>query len=101
MRAVYPDARNPHAFPELLREGFEPHTRGARSGWPAAAPDDGRRHHQDLRAQGRRAARATRARSAAREDLEKMVRHWARTTAKAAGLGKGRLAEGFKVVVTS
>ncbi len=26
MRAVYPDARNPHAFPELMREGFEPHT---------------------------------------------------------------------------
>ncbi|MFI5035955.1 MAG: PIG-L deacetylase family protein, partial [Acidimicrobiales bacterium] len=26
LRAVYPDARNPHAFPELAREGFEPHT---------------------------------------------------------------------------
>ncbi|MGB8180730.1 MAG: PIG-L family deacetylase, partial [Acidimicrobiales bacterium] len=25
LRAVYPDARNPHAFPELIREGFEPH----------------------------------------------------------------------------
>ena len=23
---AYPDARNPHAFPELIREGFEPHT---------------------------------------------------------------------------
>ncbi len=26
LRAVYPDARNPHAFPEFMREGFEPHT---------------------------------------------------------------------------
>ena len=24
--AVYPDARNPFAFPELLEEGLEPHT---------------------------------------------------------------------------
>src|SRR6202034_535190 len=24
--AVYPDARNPFAHPELLEEGFEPHT---------------------------------------------------------------------------
>jgi LmbE family N-acetylglucosaminyl deacetylase len=26
MAAVYPDSRNPRAFPELLREGFQPHT---------------------------------------------------------------------------
>ncbi len=25
LAAVYPDARNPHAHPELLREGYEPH----------------------------------------------------------------------------
>jgi hypothetical protein len=30
-----------------------------------------------------------------------MLKAWARKTAKDAGLGKGRLAEGFKVVSTS
>ena len=32
MRAVYPDARNPHAFPELLREGLDAAHRAARCG---------------------------------------------------------------------
>ena len=36
-----------------------------------------------------------------RDDLETMVRHWARTTAKRFGLKKKRLAESFKVVTTA
>jgi len=33
--------------------------------------------------------------------LKKMLKTWARSVAKSAGMDKGRLAEGFKVVITS
>ena len=36
-----------------------------------------------------------------RKGVKKMVRAWARATAKGADLGKRRLAEGFKVVITN
>ena len=36
-----------------------------------------------------------------RDDLDKLLKEWARGIAKEAGLGKGRLAEGFRRVVTA
>ena len=37
--AVYPDARNPFAFPDLLEEGLEPHTVARDCGsWPPTGP---------------------------------------------------------------
>ena len=55
LRAVYPDARNPHAFPELVREGFEPHT-VRRSLARRRAAEHGGRHHQDVRPEVRGAS---------------------------------------------
>jgi len=98
MRAVYPDARNPHAFPELLHEGCEPHTvplvwmTGAA---PTMVVDISKRFSNKMAALSKHESQV-----GDRADLEKMLRRWARTTAKVAGLGKGHLAEGFRVVVT-
>ena len=99
MRAVYPDARNPHAFPELLREGFEPHTVGVvwlSSTQPTMVVDITKSFKAKHAALTKHESQVGH-----REDLEKMLRLWARTTAKNAGLGKAHLAEGFKVVATS
>ncbi|HUX04987.1 MAG TPA: PIG-L deacetylase family protein [Acidimicrobiales bacterium] len=99
LRAVYPDARNPHAFPELLGEGLKPHS--VASVWLAgnASPT----MVVDITDTFERKCAALRRHESQvgeRDDLEAMVRHWARVTAKGAGLGKGRLAEGYKVVTT-
>ncbi len=99
MRAVYPDARNPHAFPELLAEGYLPHTVGVvwlSSQQPTMVVDITKRFGQKLTALTKHESQV-----GDREDLEPMLKAWARTTAKNAGLAKGRLAEGFRVVSTS
>ncbi len=99
LRAVYPDARNPHAFPELVREGFEPHTVPVvwLTGFqPTMVVDITKVFHQKHAALTRHESQV-----GDRVDLEKMLRQWARMTAKNAGLGKAHLAEGFKVVSTS
>ena len=36
-----------------------------------------------------------------RDELDKMLKEWARTVAKSADLGKGRLAEGFRRITTA
>ena len=100
--AVYPDARNPFAYPELLEvEGLEPWTvpelwiMGGPSCPPHAAV------HSDITATIDRkiaALRAHRSQTAHREDLEEMVRTWAAMTAEAAGLAEGRLVESFRRV---
>lgn len=98
MRAVYPDARNPHAFPELLREGLEPHAvwvvwlSGAQ---PTMVVDITKTFKRKYKALTRHKSQV-----AHRQDLKPMLKLWARKTAKDAGLGKGRLAEGYKVVST-
>ncbi len=98
LRAVYPDARNPHAFPELKREGYEPHT--VRTVWvagtrPTMVVDITKTFDRKLAALRRHESQVGH-----RDDLHKMVRQWARLTAKGAGMGKSRLAEGFRVVTT-
>ena len=100
LRAVYPDARNPHAFPELLAEGLEPHA--VKTVWLASSVDPTmivdvtKTIDRKLAALRRHASQV-----GDRDDLETMVRHWARTTAKRFGLKKKRLAESFKVVTTA
>ena len=99
MRAVYPDARNPHALPELLREGFQPHTVWAvwiSTAQPTMVVDITKVFKRKYAALARHNSQV-----AHRHDLKPMLKAWARKTAKDAGLGKGRLAEGFKVVSTS
>lgn len=99
MRAVYPDARNPHAFPELLAEGLEPHKVWVvwlSSQQPTMVVDITKSFDAKFAALTKHESQVGH-----RDDLEKMMRTWARLTAKNAGLGKGRLAEGYRVVSTS
>jgi LmbE family N-acetylglucosaminyl deacetylase len=98
LRAVYPDARNPHSFPEMLREGYEPHT--VKTVWlagtnPTMVVDISSTFKRKIAALRRHESQVSH-----RDDLEKMLRQWARTTAKNAGMGKARLGEGFRVVTT-
>ncbi len=98
LRAVYPDARNPHAFPELLREGFEPHTVDQvwfSSAQPNLVVDISKVFDRKIAA-----LRKHESQVGHREDLEKMLRRNSRMVAKAAGLGKARLAEAYRVVAT-
>jgi LmbE family N-acetylglucosaminyl deacetylase len=99
LRAVFPDARNPHAFPELLREGLEPHVVAQvwLTGWQPTMVVDITKHFDTKHL----ALTRHESQVGGNKGLKKMLRNWARLTAKNAGLGKGRLAEGFKVVVTN
>lgn len=96
--AVYPDSRNPHSFPELVREGFAPHTVATvwlSGGQPTMVVDITKVFERKLAALSRHDSQVGHL-----EDLEKTLKTWARATAKNAGLAKGRLGEGFKVVNT-
>jgi LmbE family N-acetylglucosaminyl deacetylase len=98
MRAIYPDARNPHAFPELVREGFEPHV--VSTVWisgtnPTMVVDITKVFDLKYAALKRHQSQV-----GGRVGLKKMLKSWARLNAKNAGLGKGRLGESFKVVNT-
>lgn len=99
LRAVYPDARNPHAFPELIREGFEPHT--VAEVWlggatPTMVVDITKTFDQKFEALSKHVSQIGN-----RKGLKKMLRNWSAATAKNAGMKEGRLAEGFRVVATS
>jgi LmbE family N-acetylglucosaminyl deacetylase len=99
LRAVYPDARNPHAFPELVAEGYAPHTvsqvwLGATA--PTMVVDITKTFDQKFAALSQHVSQV-----GGREGLDTMLKSWARLTAKSAGMAKGKLAEGFRVVTTS
>lgn len=100
LQAVYPDARNPYAHPELLGEGLEPHAVG--EVWLMASPHANRfvdiTHHID------RKLAALRCHESQIDDparIEAIVRSWTSATAEAAGFGSGRFAEAFQVVDTA
>lgn len=99
MRAVYPDARNPHAFPELLREGLIPHA--VSSVWLSGGEATMVVDITDIFDRKLAALKRHESQVGHRDDLEKMLKSWARMTAKNAGLAKGHLAEAFKVVNTA
>ena len=100
MCAVYPDSRNPFAFPELAAEGLEAHT--VPEVWVMAAPRADT--FVDVTDQFGRKLAALRAHVSQHTDsegqLEGMLRGWLGANAAAAGLPDGRLAEGFMRVVT-
>jgi len=97
--AVYPDARNPRAYPEQVVDGLAPHT--VSEVWLMAHPtSDLRIDVTDTFAQKLAGLRAHESQTGHRDDLEEMLRSWLRTGAEAGGLPEGRLAESFKVVVT-
>lgn len=98
--AVYPDARNPFAFPDLLEEGLEPHT--VPELWIMATE----RADRVVDATGvferkLAALRSHRSQVGDGDHLEDLLRSWMSGTALAAGLPEGRLAESFQVVNTA
>jgi LmbE family N-acetylglucosaminyl deacetylase len=100
LAAVYPDARNPHAFPELLAdEGLEPWS--VRELWLADAPE--RLHNQvvDVTETFDRkiiALRSHVSQVGGWTDLEDAMRSGFGGVARSHGLPDGRLAEAFQVV---
>jgi LmbE family N-acetylglucosaminyl deacetylase len=98
--AVYPDARNPFAFPELLSgEGLEPWT--VREVWLAASPTPG--HYVDVTGSFPRkvaALRAHESQTGHMEGLEDFLRGWLTRAATQGGLAEGSLAEAFQVIDT-
>lgn len=98
MCAVYPDARNPFAHPELAAEGLEAWT--VREVWIAGmqqpnhyvdVTDTFERKKEALRRHESQMAGLTR-------DLDEMLRDWMGLTARRGGLPEGRLAEAYHVM---
>jgi len=97
--AVYPDARNPFSFPELLDEGLEPWTvpevwmmvGTAHTNWVDITDTFDRKVD---------ALRAHVSQTSHMENLAEFLRGWGAAQAEAGGLAAGRLAEGFQVIQT-
>ncbi len=98
LAAVYPDARNPFAHPELLDDGYEPWT--VLEVWMMAAPSANR--WVDITDTLPRKLDALRSHVSQDTDvdgkLEERMRGWGAFVAKEAGLPEGRLAEAFFVI---
>lgn len=99
--AVYPDARNPFTFPELLQdEGLDAWT--AREVWVSGGPKPN--HYIDITDVFDRklaALKAHASQTAHMDHLEDMLRGWTGANAEAGGLPEGRLAESFQVIPTA
>ena len=98
--AVYPDARNPFAHPELLaEEGLAAWT--VRELWLMAAPDERVNHVVDVTGTVERKVAALRAhvsQTAHMTDLDRRIRSLAGMAATRFGLPADRLGEAFQVV---
>lgn len=100
MCAVYPDARNPFAHPELAAEGLAPHT--VSEVWLMASADaDVWVDVTDTYERKLAALRSHVSQETDREGgLDPMLRGWLGANAVAAGAGEDRLVEAFRRVVT-
>jgi LmbE family N-acetylglucosaminyl deacetylase len=99
--AVYPDARNEFAHPELLEQGFEPWT--VPEMWINAIGGAGATTAVDITdAIDKKVAalRAHASQTSGMADLDGRMRAWGESVAAALGLEAGRMAEGFRVVDT-
>ncbi len=99
LAAVYPDARNRYAHPELLAdEGLEPWT--VHEMWLMAAPAERLDHAQDITDTYDRKVAALRAHvsQTAQLDLDELLRPVHARAASRFGLPEGRLAEAFQIV---
>jgi len=99
--AVYPDARNPFAYPELLaEEGLEAWV--VPEVWLMAGPTV--EHYVDVTDTFDRklaALQSHASQTAHMDDLEGMLRGWLRANAFNAGMADERLAEAFQIVSTA
>jgi LmbE family N-acetylglucosaminyl deacetylase len=98
--AVYPDARNPFAHPELLaEEGLEPWT--VRELWLMAAPEERVDHVVDVTETVGRKVAALRehvSQTAHMTDLDGRMRSLGGMWAQRFGLAAGRIGEAFQIV---
>lgn len=96
--AIYPDARNPFAFAELMREGLQPWV--VREVWYQGGPNPD--HVVDVtdRFDLKLAALRAHASQTAHMDLEGFLIERLGLLARAGGLPEGRLAEAFTVLRT-
>jgi len=95
--AVYPDARNPFAFPELADEGLAAWI--VPEVWISGSPQP--THYVDITATFDRkiaALRAHESQTAHMANLPEMLRGWLSRAAALGGLPEGRLAESFQVL---
>lgn len=101
MAAVYPDSRNPFAFPELAdEEGLEAHT--VREVWLVADPDADHPVEVTGTLEQKLSALACHASQIPGEgELREAVTGWLADTAARVGLGPDRHAEIFRVIDTT
>jgi LmbE family N-acetylglucosaminyl deacetylase len=101
--AIYPDARNPFAYPELrVDEGLEAWS--VTETWIMGGVGGLDRHYVDVTDSFDRkiaALRAHESQTAHMDNLEEFVGNWLALNAKAAGLPEGRKAEAFLVMSTA
>ena len=101
IRAIYPAARNPFAFPELLgEEGLEPWI--VAETWVSGHPHPPDRFVDITDTFERKIAALRRhvSQTAHMTELEPMLRGWSARMAETGGLPEGRLAEAFNVYAT-
>jgi LmbE family N-acetylglucosaminyl deacetylase len=97
--AVYPDARNPFAFPELAAEGLDPHVVDEVWVMGSSTPDT----YVDVTDTFDRKIAALRCHASQLDpsaDFSGFLKAWLTANAQAGGLGEGRLAEAFLRVDT-
>lgn len=100
IQAVYPDARNPFAFTDLMDQGFKPWR--VKEVWISgfAQPD----HWVDITETFDLKVAALHAHASQtkhNKELEKMLREWGQRNAGLGGLADGRIAEAFKIINTN
>ena len=101
--AVYPDARNPFAYPELLAEGLEAWAVPEVWVMSTMAVPGANVHVEDITANVERKIRALLSHETQHQNpsgVDAMVRAWCTATGERFALGEGRLAEAFLVVET-
>jgi LmbE family N-acetylglucosaminyl deacetylase len=97
--AVYPDARNGFAHPELLAEGLEPHT--VREVWMMTGhPPNRFVDITDVIDRKIEALLCHRSQLPNPDAMPKLLRDWATGNARTAGFPDGRLAEAYQAIAT-
>ena len=101
IQAVYPDARNPFAFTDLMdEEGLAPHR--VKEVWMMGFPQPD--HWVDITDtfELKMAALHSHAsQTSHNKELEQMVREWGQRNATLGGFAEGSIAEAFKIVNTN
>src|SRR5688572_13171594 len=96
--AIYPDARNPFAHPDLAREGLQPWV--VREVWYLGGPDPDHTVDVTDAYPAKLAALRRHTSQVSHFDVDTVLRERMSQTARLGGLAEGRLAEAFTVLRT-